>query len=122
MRPISEEKRADIIRLKSDKKSEKDIAYWIGVSVGTVRTIWSMFTHTGEISAQSYKGRKSKITDEIAEKIIAKFEEEPSTTLKEMIELFNLDMTEGGLSKWANRHDLSFKKRLYIQKHKTGKM
>ena len=122
LKPITDEKRADIVRLKQKGKKDIDISEWLDISVGVVKKIWSQFIHTSDYSAKPYKGRKSTISADVDEKIIAEIEKEPSVTLKEIIEKFELNITESGLSKRLKKMGYTFKKRLSIQKHKSEKM
>jgi transposase len=64
-------------------------------------------------------GRKSVISIEQEAKIVAEIKETPDITLLELIEKFELKITESGLSKWCIKHGYSFKKRLFIQQNKT---
>lgn len=121
MKPISEEKRADIVRLKQKGKKDIEIADWLDISVGSVKKIWGQFVHTGDFSAKPYLGRKSTISPETDKKITDKISENPSTTLKELIEEFDLNITEAGLSKRLKKSGYTFKKRLSIQRRKSEK-
>ena len=123
MTPISKEKRELIIRHKQGKKKEADIAEWLDVSVRSVRRIWKLYRTIGDISSNTGNaGRKSKISSESTLKIIAKIEEQPDITLLELIDEFSLDISESGLSRILKKLNITFKKRLFIQKNKNETM
>lgn len=122
MKPISDEKRADIIRLKQAKKKEKEISEFLDVSVGTVRKIWGIFVKTGNYKTVGYKGRTSTITPEMDTKIYDLIYKNPSITLCEIIEELTLNISVPGLSKRLKKQGMTFKKRRSIQKLRNEKM
>lgn len=92
------------------------------VCVRSVERVWADFESHGKSETKVHNsGRKAMITPEQKEKIIAKIEEQPDVTLNELIEKFDLKITEGGLSKYLKKLDYSFKKRQLIRQRKTGK-
>jgi transposase len=120
---ISTEKRADIIFHKQSGKSNKLIAEFMRVCIRSVERVWADYEACGKSEANVQNcGRKSVITPEQKVKIISTIEEQPDITLNELIERFELAITEGGLSKYLKKLDYSFKKRQLIQQHKTGMM
>lgn len=120
---ISNEKRADIIFHKKKGKNNKEISEYMRVSIRTVGRIWKDYQSHGKTEANVHNcGRKSSITGEQKEIIFKEIENVPDITLNELIEKFELKITEGGLSKYLKKQGLTYKKRQHIQPNKTEKM
>ena len=118
--PTSNEIREKIVQHKQKGATEKDIANWLIISQSTVTKIWALFKTTGSfLPKPRTQGRKPTITEEKMAEIEAIIEEQPDITLNEIIEEFELGITEGALSKWLKKVGLTFKKRLSIQKNKS---
>ncbi len=119
----SRETREKIIFHRQNGKSEKEIAEWLMISQPTVSRIYSTFLKTQSIDSKVRNcGRKPKVDSKTLDKIIDKIHEKCDITLREIIDEFNLDISEGGLSKVLKKANMSFKKRLYIRKTKKEKM
>ncbi len=119
----SSETREKIIFHRQNGKSEKEIAEWLMISQPTVSRIYNTFLKTQSIDSKVQNcGRKPKLSPKILDKIIDKIHENCDITLLEIIEEFDLDISEGGLSKVLKKANMSFKKRLYIRKIKNEKM
>ena len=118
--PVSNEIREKIVLHKQNKVKEDDIAKWLIISKSTVTKVWSLFRETGSfLPRPRTQGRKSAIDEKTMAKIEAKIKKTPDVTLLELIEKFNLEISEGALSKKLKKLDYSFKKRQLIQLDKT---
>jgi transposase len=120
---ISNEKRADIIFHKQSGKENAVIAEFMRVCVRSVERVWSDFEKYGKSEAKVKNcGRKSSISLEQKIKIIEEIEQNSDITLNELIDKFELKITESGLSKYLKALGLSFKKRQPTQQTKTVQM
>ena len=118
---ITNEKRADIIFHKKNGKENKVIAEFMRVCVRTVERVWKDFQTNGKVKSNVHNcGRKSVITGEQNGKILEEIKKTPDITLNELIEKYDLKITEGGLSKYLKALGLTYKKRVLIQQSKTG--
>ncbi len=109
---ISKETREKIIFHRENGKSEKEIAEWLRVSQPTVSRIYNVFLKTQSIESKIHNcGRKPKVTSEMLDKIKDKIHENCDITLLEIIDEFNLDISEGGLSKVFKKANLTLKKK-----------
>ena len=122
MKPISAEKRELIISAKQRGEKEKDIAVWFCVSKKSVGTIWRLYKNRGSFLSIPYKGRLSKISESISNKICSAINTTPDITLNELIEQLSLPIKKSQLSKLLIKFGFSYKKRLFIQKNNSGKM
>jgi transposase len=118
VRPISDDKRADIIAAKQRKEPVALIKKWFNISESTISRIWNKYQKTGKYTPTPYTGRKSGITKEKEEQIRDAIAKTPDITLNELREELSLDITEGGLSFHLKAMGLTFKKRRSIL---TGK-
>ena len=111
-KPISNEKRADIINHMQAGENREEIAKWLRINVKTIKRVWKRFQDTGSYEAlPNTGGRKPLVTDEIMERVALKIREVPDMTLLELIEEFNLPFTESALSRRLTKLGLTFKKR-----------
>ena len=111
-RAITIEEREKIIKHKLNNENEGDIARWLFVSQSTVTKLWAKYKKTGTLQTNYPNcGRKPKINETQIAQIKAEIEKNPSTTLLEHIEKFNLPITESGLSRLFKKLGLTFKKR-----------
>lgn len=121
--PISNEKRADIIRHMQAGECKEDIAKWLFICVRTVTRVWNKFTVEGTYeAAPRNSGRKPLVSEETMKLVVAKIEEIPDMTLLELIDEFNLPISESALCKRLNKLGLTYKKRRSIPKHKSEQM
>ena len=121
-KPISNDKREAIIKHKQAGKSEDDIAKWLLISVKTVQRIWKQYNETGSYEPRPLNnGRPPLVSAETMDKVVAKIKEVPDMTLRELIDEFDLGISEAALCKRLKKRNLSFKKRLSIQMDKSGK-
>ena len=117
------EKRMDIIFHKQNGKNNKEIAEFMRVCVRTVSRVWKDYQTQGKIGASVHNcGRKSAITAHQHKQIFEEIEKTPDITLNELIEKFNLTITEGGLSKYLKKNGMTYKKRVLIQPNRTEQM
>jgi transposase len=97
-RAISNEKRADIIRHMQAGESKENISKWLFICVRTVTRVWNKYTSSGSYKPEPQNsGRKPLVSEEDMEKIVAKIKEVPDMTLLELIEEFNLPISESAL-------------------------
>lgn len=100
--------------------NRKETAEIFGVSVETVRRINKRYEETGSTDSQLHtRGRKPTITKEMDEKIKAEMTEHPDTTAQELIEKFELPVTDGAV--YQHLHKMGFtrkKKSLYAAERK----
>jgi len=111
MKPIGQEKRADIVAAKQRGESEKDIIKWLNVSRSTITKIWRGYQKTNSYASKPYMGRKSEIDEETGGKIIREITANPDITHKELIDKLSLPLTESGLSRWLKKINLTYKNR-----------
>ena len=120
---ITNEKRADIIFHKKNGKESKTVAEFMCVCVRSVERVWKDFQTEGKVEANVHNcGRKSVITSEQNVKILEEIKNTPDITLNELIEKYDLKITEGGLSKYLKALGLTYKKKVLIQRNKTELM
>jgi len=123
MRAITNEKRELIIKHKNNGKTNKNIAEWLDISEREVSKIWELYQKQGSIE-NKYKncGRKNPDVDNKMDNIIKKIHEQPDITLQEIIDVFNLEISQSALCRRLIKKKLTFKKRLSILQSKTEKM
>ncbi len=118
MIPISLKDRERIILHKKNKQKNADISQWLQVSVSTITRIWSQYKSTGEYKPKPQNsGRKPLVTDATMTKVTEKIADAPDTTLLELIDQFQLGISESALSKRLKKLGYTFKKRLSFQQH-----
>ena len=122
-RPISDEKRADIVKHMQAGKSKAEIAEWLFVCVKTITRVWNKYTTAGSYKPEPQNsGRKPLVSDETMSQILSKIKETPDITLFELIDEFDLSISQMALSKRLKKLGLTYKKRLSIQSHAIVKM
>ncbi|MCL2022821.1 MAG: hypothetical protein FWG82_00430 [Oscillospiraceae bacterium] len=122
-KPLSPEKREEIIFHKKNKETEDEIAKWLRISKSAVTKTWKNYKDATSFESNlNTRGRKPVFGQDILEKIIARIKEKVDITLLELIEEFNLEISESGLSKKLNKIGLNFKKRHFTQKNNNEKM
>ncbi len=98
--PTSDEKRADIIRHMKAGKEKADIAGWLFVCVRTVSRVWDKYTESGSWAPEPHnKGRKPLVSEEAMDEVVSKIREAPDMTLLELIDEFDLPISQAALSK-----------------------
>ena len=122
MKPVSNDKRENIIAAKQRKESVEQIRKWLNVSSSTISRVWNKFLKTGTYDPIPYTGRKSDITSEKDEEIKATIKEKPDITAEELIEKLSLNITTSGLYRRLSKMGLSFKKRRCMLMDKNEKM
>ena len=121
-KPITNEKRADIVKHMQAGESKADIAKWLFVCVRTVTRVWNKFIQTGSYEPEPLNcGRKPLVAEETMDSIVSKIKECPDMTLLEIIDEFELKISESALSKRLTKLGLTYKKRRSIQTHKNEK-
>jgi transposase len=123
LQAISNEIREKIVIHKKNNVAEKDISKWLLISKSSVTKIWALFKKTGDwIPKEATQGRKKAFSDEVEMRVLAKIDEQPDITINELIALFELNISESGLSKKLCKLGYSFKKRQLIRRNRTEKM
>ena len=98
--PVSNETREKIIRHKENKEKQPDIAKWLMISESTVTKVWSRYKNTGSYEpSPRTQGRKPAINEETMAEIENKIKESPDMTLAELIDEFNLGISQSALSR-----------------------
>jgi transposase len=121
--PISNEKRADIIKHMKAGECKENIAKWLFICVRTVTRVWNKFNAIGSYeAAPRNSGRKALVSEETMNLVVAKIKETPDITLLELIDEFKLPISESALCKRLIKLGLTYKKRRFIQKHSNEKM
>ena len=122
-RPISNDKRADIVRHIQAGESKKDVAKWLFVTLRTVNRVMERYNKTGNYEAlPNAGGQKPLVTEEVMERVVSKIREVPDMTLRELIEEFGLPFSESALSRRLTRLGLTYKKRHFVQTGKRERM
>jgi transposase len=121
-RPVSSEKRADIIRHMEAGKSQSEIAEWLFVCVHTVSRVWTKYKRSGSPEPEPQNsGRKPLVSDEVMGRVVSKIKEVPDMTLFELIEEFDLPISKAALSKRLIRLGFTYKKKLSIRLQESEK-
>ena len=122
-KPLSNEKRADIVKHMEAGQSKENISEWLFITIKTVERVWKRYQETGNYEALPHAGgRKPLITEEKMEQVVQKVEQVPDMTLLELIEEFNLPFSESALCRRLIKRGLTFKKRHSIQMEENEKM
>jgi transposase len=90
MIPISKDKRDLLIAAKQRREKNGDIAKWLKITDGSVAVIRRLYQKTVSVEPKTYKGRPTRLSGEMIEKIYKKVEPQPDATLAEIIEVLNL--------------------------------
>jgi len=110
-KPISNEKRADIIRHMEAGESKENIAKWLFVCIRTIMRVWNKYTTVGSYKPKApNSGRKPMVSDETMNQVVSKLREVPDMTLLELIDEFNLPISQAALSKRLINLGLTYKK------------
>jgi transposase len=121
--PLSKETRQKIVHHKENGEKESDIAKWLCVSESAVTKIWKLYKTKNTVKTMLHKrGRKPAFGVDIMDKIVKKIGEQPDITLEELVDEFGLGISISALSRKLAKLDLTFKKRLYLQKNNNVKM
>jgi transposase len=121
--PVSNEIREKIIIHKENGRKEAEIAKWLIISKSTVTKVWARYRKTGSyLPNPKTQGRKTAVDVTKMAKIKEEIRKTPDATLAELIEKFDLKITESALSRKLKKLGYSFKKRQLIQQNKTARM
>ena len=115
MRPVSNDKRKNIIEAKERGETTNDIIKWLDVSKSTINNIYKKYRDTGDYEPIAYTGRKPTFTEEINNEIIKAVTNKPDITLEELIDKLDLEVGISGLSRHMKKINLTLKKRHLIQ-------
>jgi transposase len=119
MQPISNDKRADIIKAKQRNESVETIKEWFNISESSISRIWNKFLKTGSYLPIPYVGRKSDITPAQDEQIRLKIKENCDIRLEDLISELSLELTISGLSRHLKKMGISLKKNTPPQRTKA---
>jgi len=121
-KPITNEEREKIIKHKQNNENEADIARWLFVSESSVTKLWARYRKTGSY-LPNYKncGRPLALSETQITQIKMEVKKNPDNTLLELIERFNLKISESGLSRVFKKLGLTFKKRRSMQTVKNDR-
>lgn len=122
MRPISNDKRKNIIEAKQRGESLENIIKWFCVSKATINRIYKIYKDTGNYEPVAYTGRRSSFTEEMNTKIRTIVKNTPDITLQEIIDKLKLKVTVSGLSRHMETIGLTFKKRRSMLRDSKEKM
>jgi transposase len=115
-KPISNDKRAAIVKHMQVGENKENIAKWLFVCVRTVTRVWDKFNATGNYeAAPQNSGRKPAVTPETMEKVVLKIKEMPDMTLLELINEFDLPLSQSALCRRLIKLGLTFKKRHFTR-------
>ena len=115
-KPISNEKRADIVKHMRAGERKDNIAKWLFVHVRTVTRVWNKYQEVGSYEPEpSNSGRKALVSEETMKQVTLKIKETPDITLRELIEEFSLGISESALCKRLIKLGMTYKKRRCIQ-------
>lgn len=121
--PISNEKRADIIKHMEAGATKKEVSEWLFIHERTVTRVWNKYQSTGSYAANPRGGgRQALISESQMVEVLEKVKEKPDSTLQELIDEFNLPFSQSALSKRLRKAGLTFKKRHFMQMDKNVKM
>jgi len=117
VKPVSNDKRAAIVKHVQAGKNKKDIAIWLCVCLRTVEHVWSKYQKQGYYEHEPLNcGRKPKINTTTMDKIVEKIQQQPDITLQELIDEFNLPLSKSALCRHLHKQGLTFKKALHPNK------
>jgi transposase len=115
MKPISEEKRELLIAAKMRGETEADIVKWLGVSKGSVGTLWRRHRKLGDAPAGKCGGRPPKLAPGDIERSGAEVLRAPDATLGELIERLALPVGKSQLGRLLAGLGFTLKKRRSIR-------
>jgi len=120
--PISNEKRADIIKHMEAGESKEDIAKWLYVCKRTITRIWNRYKTEGSYKPQAKSsGRKPLVSESEMSQIVARIQEKSDITLLELIEEFDLKISQSALCRRLKKLGMTYKKRRSTQMDKSAK-
>jgi len=121
MRPISEEKRTLLVAAKMRGEKEADIARWLGVSKGSVGTLWRRHRTLGAAPPGKSGGRPPKLAPGDIGRIAGEVARAPDATLGELIETLSLPIGKSHLARLLAGLGLALKKRRSIQRTSSAR-
>ncbi|MDR0303345.1 MAG: IS630 transposase-related protein [Chitinispirillales bacterium] len=122
MLPLSLKERDLIVFHKKNGEKNTDICKWLQINVRTVTKIWHRYKHTGSCCAYPQNsGRKPLVSQEQMDKVVEKIKEKPDITLKRLIDVFSLGISQAALCKRLKHLGYTLKKRRYIRQSKNEK-
>jgi transposase len=120
-KPVSDEKRADIVRHMEAGKSMAEIARWLFLCPHTVGRVCRKYRETGGYGPEPRNcGRKPLVSAETMGLVVSRVREAPDTTLAELIALFGLTISEGALSRRLTALGFTYKKKLSVRVAAAG--
>ncbi|MFP3154221.1 hypothetical protein LQZ18_07295 [Lachnospiraceae bacterium ZAX-1] len=109
--PLSIEIREKIIQHKKNGIDKKTIANNLLISQSSVYKICSLYSVTGSIEPQPQNcGRKPMVSEETMKNVLTEIEKVPDSTLRELIDKFQLPISESALSRKLKKLGLTYKR------------
>ncbi|MDR2700635.1 MAG: helix-turn-helix domain-containing protein [Nitrososphaerota archaeon] len=106
VKPISNDKRAAIVKHMQEGRSTKDTAKWLLVSIRTVERIWKKYKKQGHYQPEPLNcGRKLLVNKTTMNKVVTKIKQQPDITLQELIEEFKLPISQSALCRRLRKLD-----------------
>jgi transposase len=120
---ISSEKRRSIVKHMQAGESKKEISKWLEVCVRTVTRVWNKYQSTGNYEANPpNSGRKPLVSVITMNHIISYIGEHSDVTLRELIEIFSLPISESALCRRLINLGMRYKKKRSTPLGKNVKM
>ena len=117
---ISQEIRGLIIRNAEEGISVEEMSRVLHVGKSTIWRLLKQKKETGSIESRCH-GRKSSLTEEQHEKMIALVEAQPDITLEEIRERLKLPIHKSQISQLLGKAGYSFKKRWSMPRNEIGR-
>jgi transposase len=122
-KPISIEKRADIVKHMQAGESKENISKWLFISKRTITRVWNNYIETGSYEAKPQNsGRKPKVSEEAMQQVLLEIHTTPDITLLELIDTCHLTISQSALCRRLKKLGFTYKKRHFTQKNKLAQM
>jgi transposase len=97
-KPISNDKRAAIVKHMQAGENKGEVAKWLLVNKRTVGRVWSKYQKQGYYEPEPLNcGRKTLVNKTTPEAIVAKIKHQPDIALLEFIDEFKLSLSKSAL-------------------------
>jgi len=104
-------------------RSRAEIAEWLFVCTHTVARVWNKYKKLGSFEPEPQNsGRKPLVSEEVMDIVAAKVRETPDITLAELIDEFNLPISQVALSKRLIKMGFIYKKKHSIRVAAAGRI
>ena len=116
MLPIASKERETIVFHKQNGEKNEKIAKWVRVSISSITRIWHLYRTTGNYGPKPQNsGRKPMVTKTQMNLVREKIKDQPDITLRELIDVFSLGISESALCRRLSVMGLTLKKRRFIR-------